>query len=142
MYQLANSGGQAIACDGAFMFETTGGGPAKGNRLDRFPVALERIGAAGPDASQTKSALAGTVITGVGVRDGKVYVADATKERIVILDATTLAETDAFPTPRPGALALSRDSNVWVVRRPRQFNRWHSLPCSRRAKLPPVKLPE
>ncbi len=118
MYQLANGGGQAIASDGTHMFETTGGGAVKGNRLDSFPIALDRIGKDGPDASQSKSALAGTVITGVGVRDGKVYVADATKERIVVLDATTLAETGAFPTPRPGALALGKDGNLWVVRRP------------------------
>ena len=117
MYQLEFSGGEAIACDGDYMFESSGVGPAGRCRLDRFPVALDRIGAGGSDASKTRSALAGTTITGVAVREGKVYVADATKERIVMLDATTLAETGAFPTPRPGAMTLGGDGNLWVVRR-------------------------
>jgi len=47
-----------------------------------------------------------------------VYVADATQERVVVLEASTLAEIDAFSTPRPGALALGHDHNLWVVRRP------------------------
>ncbi|MHC1767098.1 MAG: hypothetical protein AB9869_22815 [Verrucomicrobiia bacterium] len=118
MYQLEHSGGEAIASDGQWMFETTGGGPMKDHRLDRFPAALDRIGNGGPERSQTRSALAGTTLTGVAVRDGKVFVADATKERIVVLDATTLAELSAFPTPRPGALALGKDDSLWVVRRP------------------------
>ena len=118
MYQLELSGGEAIACDGSFMFESTGVGPVGRCRLDRFPVALNRIGSHGSDASETRSALAGSTITGVAVRDGKVYVAEAFKDRIVVLDAVTLAETGAFPTPRPGALALGGDGNLWVVRRP------------------------
>jgi len=116
MYQLQHAGGQAIACDGTRMFETTGGGKAGKNRLDRFAVSLDR--AWGDDRANLKSTLAGTAITGLGVRDGKVYVADATRERIVVLDAATLAEVRAFPSPRPGALALGRDGGLWVVRRP------------------------
>lgn len=118
MYQLEHSGGEAIASNGQWMFETTGGGPAGNHRLDRFPAALGKIGKGGAEKFQTLSALAGTIITGVAVRDGKVFVADATKERIVVLDAGTLAEVGAFPAPRPGALALGKDDSLWVVRRP------------------------
>ena len=117
MYQLEWSGGESIASDGNFMFEVTGVGPLGRVRLDRFPAGLDRIGNGGSDPSQTRSALVGAVITGVAVQGGKVYVAEAVKDRIVVLDSVTLAEIGAFPTPRPGALALGGDGNLWVVRR-------------------------
>lgn len=118
MYQLEGSGGEAIASDGAWMFEVTGGSGAGRQRLDRFPVALDRIGKAGSDTSQTRSALARSTLTGVATRNGRVYVADAGKERVVVLDAATLAEVATFSTPRPGALALGKDETLWVVQRP------------------------
>jgi hypothetical protein len=118
MYQLEHAGGEAIASDGQWIFENTGVGPKGKNRLDRFPVGLEHVGKEGSNRAVTRSALEGTMITGLAVHDGKVYVADATRERVVVLDASSLEELQTFPTPRPGGLAVGVDGHLWVVRRP------------------------
>ena len=122
MYQLEHGGGgSCIASDGGFIYEATGGND---NGLSK----LKRIGAhnnapepdTGGKDKDTAAAvsMAGTQMTGLAAAAGKVYVAEANSERVIVFDGASMQEVATWATPRPGTLALDGKGGLWVVQRP------------------------
>ena len=122
VYQLEHGGGgNCIASDGGFIYEATGSndnGLAKLKRIGALNNAFEPDTGGKDKDTAAAVGLAGTQMTGLAAAAGKVYVAEANSDRVVVLDGASMQEIATWPTPRPGTLALDGKGGMWVVQRP------------------------
>ena len=120
MYQLEHGGG-TLAADGGYIYETTGGNDnnlAKLKRTGALNTSPEPDRSGKDKNSAAATSLASTNMWGLAATGGKVYVAEANSERIVVIDGATMAEVATWPTPRPGALVADGKGGLWVIQRP------------------------
>ena len=71
------------------------------------------------DGSQTPepwTCLDGKIITGLAVRDGHLYAADSTDNKIHVLRASDLKEESQFAFERPANIAIDPNGNLWIIR--------------------------
>ena len=130
MYQLQNGGSSTIAADGRFIFEASGGNWNGTTMLERLDAG--NTAAAPSSAKNQVPGLSGRLkhITGLAAGGGKVYVAEAYDERVIVLDAVSLAEVASFRSPRPGRIALDGKGGLWVGQRPGTAPTTPQIPAS------------
>lgn len=118
MYQLKNGGSSTVAADGKFIFEASGGNWNGTTMLERLDAS--NTVAAPSSAKNQVPGLSGKLkqITGLTAGGGKVYVAEAYDERVIVFDAASLAEVASFRSPRPSRIALDGKGGLWIVQRP------------------------
>lgn len=130
MYQLKNGGSSTIAADGDYIFEVSGGNWNGTTLLQRFDASNNT---ASPGAAKDQvPAVSGRDkhITGLAAGGGKVLVAEAASERVIVLDAASLAEVAAFRSPRPGRIVLDGKGGLWVVQRPGTVPNTQHIPAA------------
>jgi len=130
MYQLQNGGSSNIAADGKFIFEGSGGNWNGTTMLERLDPSNT---AASPSSAKNQvPGLSGRLkhITGLAAGVGRVYVAEAYDERVIVLDTANLAEVASFRSPRPGRIALDGKGGLWVGQRPGTAPTTPQIPAS------------
>lgn len=95
---------KCVAADFQFVFWGT---PGKG-------ILRSAHGGGGKGAYRTF--LAGKIITGLFIRDGKLYVSNFSEEKIQVFDIATMTEDRSWPCLKPTRLTVDRAGNVWVIR--------------------------
>jgi hypothetical protein len=95
---------KCVAADAQFVFWGT---PGKG-------ILRSAHGGGGKGAYTTF--LAGKIITGLLVRNGKLYASNFSEEKIHVFDIATMTEVRSWPCPQPTRLAVDQTGNVWVIR--------------------------
>lgn len=95
---------KCVAADAEFVFWGT---PGKG--------ILRSAHGGGGHGSYT-TFLAGKIITGLFVRNGKLYVSNFSEETIQVFDIATMTEVRSWPCPKPTRLTVDHAGNVWVIR--------------------------
>ena len=130
MYQLKNGGSSTVAADGKFIFEGSGGNWNGTTTLERLDPSNT---AASPSTDDSQvPGLSGKLkhITGLAAGGGKVYVAEAYDERVIVLDAASLAEVASFRSPRAGRIVLDGKGGLWVGQRPGTAPETPQIPAS------------
>ena len=130
MYQLQNGGSSTVAADGKFIFEASGGNWNGTTMLERLDAT--NTAAAPSSAKNQVPGLSGRLkdITGLAAGGGRGYVAEAYDERVIVLDAASLAEVASFHSPRVGRIALDGKGGLWVGQRPGTAPTTPQIPAS------------
>lgn len=95
---------KAVAADSNFVFWGT---PGKG-------LLRSRHGGGGAGAYTTF--LGGKIITGLSVRNGKLYVSNFSEGKIHVYDIAKMTEDRSWACPHPTRLTVDHAGNVWVIR--------------------------
>ena len=95
---------KCVAADTNYVFWGT---PGKG---------ILRSGHGGGGAGAYTTFLDGKIITGLFVKNGKLYVSNFSDGKIHVFDIATMTEVRSWPCPNPTRLAVDHAGNVWVIR--------------------------
>lgn len=95
---------KCVAADGKYVFWGT---PGKG--------ILRSAHGGGGHGSYT-TFLAGKIITGLFVRNGKLYVSNFSDDKVQVMDIATMTEERTWTCLKPVRLTVDRAGNVWVIR--------------------------
>jgi hypothetical protein len=118
------------ATDGSFIarydrFESGFGDPVKAVAADTNYVfwgtpgkGVLRSAQGGGGAGAYTTFLRGKIITGLFVKDGKLYVSNYSEGKIHVFDIATMTEERSWPCANPTRLTVDNVGNVWVIR-------WH-----------------
>ena len=121
-------GAEYNAADGAFIarydrFESGFGDPVKAVAADTNYVfwgtpgkGVLRSAQGGGGAGAYTKFLGGKIVTGLFVKNGKLYVSNFSDGKIQVFHIATMAEERSWPCANPTRLAVDNEGNVWVIR--------------------------
>jgi hypothetical protein len=95
---------KAVAANADFVFWGT---PGKG---------LLRSGQGGGGAGSYRTFLPGKIITGLFVKNSKLYVSNFSDGKIHVYDIATMTEHRSWACPDPTKLTVDKAGNVWVIK--------------------------
>jgi len=120
-------GAEYMASDGGFIarydrFESGFGDPVKAVAADTNYVfwgtpgrGLLRSHHGGGGAGAYTTFLGGKIVTGLFVKNGKLYVSNFSEGKIHVYDIATMTEDRSWPSPNPTRLTVDHAGNVWVI---------------------------